>query len=317
MSDSMDDDIAADAQELAKELRALREQLDEQRRRPPTGPLGIPRPPTPREFMEFADEVAIPATIAILETNIRLLEALQRAIRLAEGGRRAGERGRDAGGRARSTAESVSRETLSRASDALADLQSVLEGTELPENESARSILTEAGDLRREIQEQLTASRTQDRTLDEFEEAEDGGDGTDIDVTDGTAAEAEADDEPVTIDIDAELETLKRQYEDGPSDGDAAAGGREDDASDDGDDASAGGDDASAGGDDASAGGDDASAGGDDASAGGADASAGGVDRAGEGEGSDGTDGAGEGEGSDGTDGAGEGDGRGPVGADE
>ncbi|MFD1645322.1 DUF7547 family protein [Haloarchaeobius litoreus] len=220
MSDSSDDDIATDAKELARELRALREQLDEQRRRPPTGPMGIPRPPTPREFMEFADEVAIPATIAILETNIRLLEALQRAIRLADSGRRAGERGRDAGGRARSTAETVSRETLSRASDALADLQSVLEGTELPENESARSILTEAQDLRREIQEQLTASRTQDRTLDEFEEADagSGSEGTDIDVVEGGAAaegEAAAEDEPVTIDVDAELETLKQQYEDG------------------------------------------------------------------------------------------------------
>ncbi|WP_257300018.1 hypothetical protein [Haloarchaeobius sp. FL176] len=279
MSDSRDDDIAADAQELATELRALREQLDEQRRRPPTGPLGIPRPPTPREFMEFADEVAIPATIAILETNIRLLEALQRAIRLAEGGRRAGERGRDAGGRARSTAESVSRETLSRASDALADLQSVLEGTDLPENESARSILTEAQDLRREIQEQLTASRTQDRTLDEFEEAEEaaGGDSTDIDVTDGDAENAEADDEPVTIDVDAELETLKQQYEDGSSGGDAAGTDSEEDASDDSDDAS------------------------DDPK----DASAGGVD------------GDGRGDRSTGTDEAGRDDGRGPVGADE
>ncbi|WP_440990124.1 DUF7547 family protein [Haloarchaeobius baliensis] len=223
MTDSRDDDIAADAGELATELRALREQLDEQRRRPPTGPMGLPRPPTPREFMEFADEVAIPATIAILETNIRLLEALQRAIRLAEGGRRAGERGRDAGGRARSTAETVSRETLSRASDALADLQSVLEGTELPENESARSILTEARDLRREIQEQLTASRSRDHTLDDFEAGTDGadGEGTDIDVTGGEADdEQEPDDEPVTIDVDAELETLKQQYEDDGDDED-------------------------------------------------------------------------------------------------
>lgn len=245
MSDARDDAIAEDAAELARELRALREQLVEERRRPPRGPLGLPRPPTPREFVEFADEVAIPATIAILETNIRLLEALQRAIRLAEGGRRAEERGRRAGGRARSTAETVGRETLSRASDALADLQSVLEGTELPEDEPARSILTEARDLRREIQEQLTASRSRDHTLDEYEDGEPVGDGTPVDVSGAGAEEAgdgDADEEPVTIDVDAELETLKEQYAE-ERDGEDEAG-----ASDDADGA-AGADDDAGGGD--------------------------------------------------------------------
>ncbi|WP_267639432.1 DUF7547 family protein [Haloarchaeobius amylolyticus] len=251
MSDSPDDrELADDAEALARELRELRTALERRGPRPPRGPLGLPRPPTPREFMEFADEVAIPATIAILETNIKLLEALQRAIRLAEGGRRARERGREASDSARSRVESVSRETLTRVSDALTDLQSVLEGTELPENETAAGILEEARSLREEIQREIGASRREDHSLDEFTRTSGDRDGADAaDVQDRTADRADdggaaddEDDEPVEIDVDAELETLKERYgtdeddesvaeDDGQEAGDSGA---DDDASADG-----------------------------------------------------------------------------------
>ncbi|WP_435332627.1 DUF7547 family protein [Haloarchaeobius sp. TZWWS8] len=227
MSESRDDrELAEDAAALARELRELRTELARQRPEPPRGPFGVPRPPTPREFVKFADEVAIPATIALLETNIKLLEALQRAIRLAEGGQRARERGEAAGKSAHSRAESLSRETLGRASDALAELQSVLAGTELPEDETARSILEEARDIRAEIQRQLGASRREDHSLDEYTRGSESGtrdgsreSGGRDGVSDGHGDEQDggdegAADEPVEIDVDAELETLRRRYGD-------------------------------------------------------------------------------------------------------
>ncbi|WP_435358227.1 DUF7547 family protein [Haloarchaeobius sp. DFWS5] len=281
MTDSPDDrELADDAEALASELRELRQLLERQGPRPPRGPFGIPRPPTPREFMEFADEVAIPATIAVLETNIRLLQALQRAIRLAEGGRRARERGEEAGSSARSRVESVSRETLGRVSDALTDLQSVLEGTELPENEHARGVLQEARDLREEIQRQVDAARREDHTLDEYgprgrddadeshgstpqSDSERGSTGAvagDRDRSsengDDRGNEIESDDEPVEIDVDAELETLKRRYgddedsvdgdDDEPS-ADGGATGTDRNGDDAGDDGSGGRGDAAGG----------------------------------------------------------------------
>ena len=70
-----DDDFAASAEELSTVLRELRDEL---RREQPRGPLGLPRPPSPSEVVRFADEVAIPGTIAILEVNIKILETVQR-----------------------------------------------------------------------------------------------------------------------------------------------------------------------------------------------------------------------------------------------
>lgn len=184
MSDaSREQDIAELTEELASTLRELRGEVAIDR--PPRGPFGLPRPPTPREMLRFTDEAAIPAAIAVLEANIRALELLQRALRLTDTEREARERGR----RVQARAENLSRATLERLDDALADLQSALEGE--PPDPEARSLLDEARELRREIDDRL-------------------GD---------TSGDAKPDE--VEIDIDAELESIKEDVrEEDPRDPD-------------------------------------------------------------------------------------------------
>ena len=233
--DAAEDDLATVAGELADTLRELRRELD--REPPPRGPGGLPRPPSPREFLRFADEVAIPATIAILEANIKLLETLQRAIRLADRERELRERSRTATDRA----TELSADTVDRVDEALSDLQQAIEDGPLPDNETARDVLTQARSLRNQLDERVRdASRRAD-------EARDAASTTDVDVsTDGvdtatasgsddvqaadttgtedgkTAAvdgsnESEETDESA-VDVDSELEYLKDKYGDDPSD---------------------------------------------------------------------------------------------------
>jgi len=172
--------LARLATDLARSLRRLQRELDQ-------GPRG-PRPPTPREVLRFTDEVAIPAVILLLETNIRALELLRRAIRLADD--------RDAGPRespdheVRDRAVALSRTTLSRLDDVLADVQDAIEGR--PPDDEARAVLDEARSLREEIDEQLASAAT---APDE-----------------GPIDEAGAE---VPVDVDAELQSIKDDIDDG------------------------------------------------------------------------------------------------------
>ena len=138
---------------------------------------GPPRPPTPGELARFTSEVTIPAIILALETNIRALELLRRALRLAD--RREPARPDTAGARER--AEDLGRATLSRLDAVLADLQDALEGR--PPDDEARDLLAEARDLREEIDDRLAQGTT-------------GSEG-----------------EPVEVDVDAELQSLKDDVE--------------------------------------------------------------------------------------------------------
>jgi hypothetical protein len=209
MSEDAGDDreeLAATADELASVLADLRTELDRQRERrdppePPQGPLGLPRPPSPREVLAFADEVAIPAAIAVLEANVRVLEALQRGIRMAE----TGDRARTEGERAADRATAAGRETLSRLEGALADLQRAVEGGGLPENETARELLADARRLRDEVEANIEAAESPAS-----------------ETADAAASDEDADD-AVDVDVEGELETLKDRY-----------GEEGDDASDDG-----------------------------------------------------------------------------------
>jgi hypothetical protein len=213
-----DEDLADVADELASELRALREELENQDRRSvPRGPLGFPRPPSPREFLEFADEVAIPGLIAILEANVKLLEALQKAIRLADAERRARRRSREVGAEATNRAGEIGYRTLERVQDGLDDLRTALErdgtgagtetGTGTTEARPGDGLLADIEALQEELDERIADARRQ-RAGEERAELADGT-GSDADGEDGDGPNGER-----RIDVDAELESLRDQYDD-------------------------------------------------------------------------------------------------------
>lgn len=215
MSDSdrspEDEDLAVVADELATELRALREELEDGRPEPPRGPLGLPRPPSPREFMQFADEVAIPGLIALLEANVKLLEALQRAIRLADRGRRTRDRSREAGSTAVEGAEAVSRRALDRLQTGLEDLQTAIEGGAVPEDRVGGDLLSDIRRLQEEIDERIAESRRTGGEEGHTTRRTGAGNGTGYV---GDEANDEEDDGGVPVDVDAELDSLKDRYGD-------------------------------------------------------------------------------------------------------
>lgn len=182
--------------DLADRIEALEETLDDLRAelRPQRGPLGLPRPPSPRQVLRFADEYAIPAGIAVLEANIRTLELLRGAIRAAE-------RGEDA--RVRDRTVTASRETLERLDEALADLATALEESDLPRSAAARRLLADARDLNAEIEGRLAAVEREA--------------GTGVDEG-----------ETIEIDVEAELDQIRDEL------GDEADGGPDADRDDDG-----------------------------------------------------------------------------------
>jgi len=180
-------DLARLSADLARSLRDLQRELEPDRGRPPV--------PTPSDLLRLTDEVAIPAAILFLETNIRVLKLLQRAIRLADDRDRrpTGSDGSDVSARA----IELSQTTLSRLDEVLADVQEAIAGR--PGEDETRQVLREAQSLREEIDEQLAAA---------------GG------PTDSTGFETETGSD-VPVDVDAELQSIKDDLDD-------------DDASDDG-----------------------------------------------------------------------------------
>ena len=171
MPDRAGDDLSARMDELEATLSALREELE-----PPRGPLGLPRPPRPREVLRFTDEYAIPTAVAALEANIRALELLQAGIRATDPERAAGEAGRAV----RDRAADVGGATLGRLDRALADLESALAGTAGAQNPEARRLLAEARELNEEIRDR-------------------------VDADDAAATEA------VRIDVEEELEAIREE----------------------------------------------------------------------------------------------------------
>ncbi len=198
-----DDELA----ERVAELEATLDQLRREIRRPPTGPLGLPRPPTPRELLELTDRYAIPTAIAVLEANVRALELLQRLIRLADT-ERAAEAEAD---RMRGRAEAISRVTLDQLDGVLEELQ---EGA-LPREPESRQIIEDARQLRAELREWLAegertvadgTSRERELTeqADEPDETNDAAD--ELDETNGAA-------DGVEIDVDEELRSIRAELE--------------------------------------------------------------------------------------------------------
>lgn len=173
--------LARLATDLAHSLRDLQRELDD-------GP-GRPRLPTPQELLRFTDEVAIPALILVLETNIRALRLLQRALRFAEG-----RDTRPTGGSSevRDRAIALSQTTLDRLDGVLADAQDAIEGQ--PPDEDSRELLDEARDLRTEIDDRLAAERS--------------------DTASAGGTPAETDSDAVPVDVDSELQSLKDDLDD-------------------------------------------------------------------------------------------------------
>ena len=224
-------ELADATAELAETLEALRTELTE----PPEGPLGVPRPPSPRELLRFTEQYTIPTTIALLEAAIRSLELLAAALRVADG--RPADAVLDgaelpAGGRDRLA--TASRETLGRLDDALADLQSAARGE--PSNPELARLLGEARELREEVDDRLSSAMDEPTRRSEGDGRGHGsetghGRTDDVGVTTGneTKRTGPADTDTTEIDVDEELESIKRTVEEDAEEGN----GTEPDGTDD------------------------------------------------------------------------------------
>jgi len=194
--DDADRDLAEATAELSETLEDLRSELTG----PPEGPGGLPRPPSPAEFLRFTERYAIPATIATLEAAIRALELFAAVLRAVEG------RPIEAVGRDRSPAgdrlAATGQDALRMLDAALSELQAAAEGA--PENPEARRLLEEARELRAEVDDRLSAA------LDE------GGSTADTDPDDPAAPGGDgSEDRGVGIDVDEELASIKADVDDG------------------------------------------------------------------------------------------------------
>jgi hypothetical protein len=183
MSDT-DPDVTELLADLTRSLQELEREIEPDRRL---------RPPTPGQLSQFASEVAIPGLILVLRTNIKALQLLQRTIRLAQG--RDVRSGGSTGAEVRERAESLSRATLAQIDDTLSDIQAAVDGR--PSDDETRELLSEARNLRDRLQEELEA------------------DGNDTGGEESGTADVSGD--PVDIDVEAELRTLKDDLEDDDS----------------------------------------------------------------------------------------------------
>lgn len=198
--DDTEAELADAAAELAETLEDIRGELQQ----PPQGPLGIPRPPTPGELLRFTEQYTIPTLIALLETSIRVLELLAATIRIADGrplDGAGGETLRDLGREGEDRLAAVSRSTLEKLDDALAELQTAAAGGDPgPENPELQRLLGQARELRDEVDARLEA-------------ATDGSSANALEPQPEAEEESEAEDEPIDIDVDAELESIKRDVD--------------------------------------------------------------------------------------------------------
>jgi len=199
------------------ELEQRIEELSAELRAPPRGPLGLPRPPTPGELLAFVDDHAIPTTIAILEANVRALKALRGTIGLL---RRAEER--DPGDRSRAIrdrTDSVAREAVAELDRAVSDLATAIEGEGLPDDRKARSVLQEIRSVRDEVADALEASGAT--------EEDSGGSDTGEGESDDRRADERSDGGGVEVDVESELESIRREMrgEEATGDGDESEDG--------------------------------------------------------------------------------------------
>lgn len=197
------DELADRVDELESTVRDLRAQALQ----PPRGPFGLPRPPTPREFVEFTDRFAIPATVAFLEANIKALQAFQATLRMLRGADEARER--TATARAR-TAELGSK-TLDALDSALNDLKHAYEEGTLPDDPEARSVLLDAQRLTDEIRDELSDVGTTTGRTRAFGPR---------DELDATRGDATKDPRVDPEEVETELDVLRDEFGDETPDSD-------------------------------------------------------------------------------------------------
>ncbi|ODR82219.1 hypothetical protein BG842_19670 [Haladaptatus sp. W1] len=193
--DDPDRDDREDLEERIEELETTLRGLQTELGRPPRGPMGLPRPPTPREVLSFTGEYAIPTLITMLEANVRALKALQQIIRLVDPEYDPTEQARsDLSARA----GRASRATLDRLQDTLNDVEGALTEGGLPEEPRARRILEDARRLSDDIREEVSAGSEQ---ADEGREL--------ADNSDAEEAELEEEVDQPEVDVDAELRSIR------------------------------------------------------------------------------------------------------------
>ncbi|WP_192498445.1 DUF7547 family protein [Halorussus halophilus] len=244
MSDRRDDwDDEDDPEELDErvaDLEARMRDLRTEMTRPPEGPMGLPRPPTPREVLSFTGEYAIPTVIAILEANIRALEMLQQVVKVLDPNHSVTEEGRD---RLESRAADASRATLDRLESALGEVETAINEGNLPREGEARDILQDARRINRDIRDRVRESqeRADEARANEREErdrdsarAQDR-DAPPTDIEDrGTTIELDGDDgddeedDRGQVDVDAELRSIKDEIDGPEADGDDEVDDQED-----------------------------------------------------------------------------------------
>jgi len=212
--DSSDEDLARLVADLVRTLRELEDELE------PPRPDDGPRLPTPRDLRRFTSEVAIPGFILILETNVRALRLLQRALRLADGAEAASRETEQLRDRAKSASES----TLSRLDDALVGLQDAVEGR--PNDDEAAELLDDARELRAEIQRRIRESTPSEGDTNRSS-------GEDADEPSAVEGDGDDTDDAVSVDVDAELESIKRDLDELPDADDVPADGSNGDSGDD------------------------------------------------------------------------------------
>lgn len=175
--------------DLTHQVAALVDALEDLQRELEPGDRRRLRPPTPGELLRFTSEVTIPAAIVVLEANVRVLRLLQRTIRLAD------ERDGPPGG-LWTEAATLGRESLDQLDRTLSELQSAAGGR------AAGGEIERLIDRTRELRDEVDARLAEETTA-----------GTD--PFGGSR-------EPVDIDVEAELESIRREVD--GEDGDESDG---------------------------------------------------------------------------------------------
>ena len=235
----------------------------------------LPRPPSVSELFRFTEQYTLPTLISTLEATIRALELLRGTLRLVDG-RSAFDDGdrrrRSSAARLGDGVAGVGREAVSGVERTLAELETALSESDIPDERAGDDLLGEARALSAEITDRLNAAQEEsqrrsgsqrDQPDREGDSASDrDSDAVTIEVTDGDGAgrhpdtDDEADHETdagdgaerhPAVDIDAELESIRHEVRgtDGSGDSDGKDNGTSggSDATD-GDDRGSGGSDA-------------------------------------------------------------------------
>lgn len=173
-----DDDFEQRLAELEATLEDLRGQLRG------AGPEPRLRPPTPREILQFTDRYTIPTLVAVLEANVRVLQLLRQLIRLSDPGRSVGADDGIGTDVSRERADALRREATDRLERTLSELRTALRETDLPNDPASRSIVEDARELGREIEERLEEGRRPRAGDEGVYGAADGSRAVEIEITD-------------------------------------------------------------------------------------------------------------------------------------